>query len=119
MKSNSIDTPTVLLSLGDGNWHVNYNIQTVTKEEEDGTETQQYEYDTVFVAGTPTVAKIVAAIVHESYTDEDIEMMNALHQAAQLGLGDEPQGYSAYLALVVQARAQAVAAMNEYGQQKK
>lgn len=114
MKSNSIDTPTVLLSLGDGNWHVNYNIQTVTKEEEDGSETQQYEYDTVFIAGEPTVAKIVSAIVHESYTDDDIEMMNALHQAAQFGLGEEPQGYSAYLALVVQARQIAISTINEY-----
>ena len=117
MKSNSIDEPSVLLSLGDGNWHVNYNIQTTTREEEDGSETQQYEYDTVFVSGEPTVAKIVSAIVHESYTDENIAMMNALHQAAAMGLGDEPDGYLEYLALVVQAKAQAVAAMNEYGQQ--
>ena len=121
MKTFSNERPRSLMPIGDGNWHYHYNVQeTEAPAMENGGEPRtQYESDTVLVAGDPTVGKIVAAVVHESYTDEDIALMTAMHQAAQLGLGDEPQGYSAYLALVVQARAQAVAAMNEYGQQKK
>lgn len=67
MKSYSIDTPTVLLSLGDGNWHVNYNISEETmpvgmlgdEQEEPRT---QFVYETVFIEGKATKPKIRAAM---------------------------------------------------------
>lgn len=104
------------MPLGDGNWHYHYNVQeTEAPAMENGGEPRtQYKSDTVLVAGDPTVGKIVAAVVHESYTDEDIALMTAMHQAALLGLDEEPQGYSTYLALVVQTRAEAKTAMSNF-----
>lgn len=103
-----------LLPLGDGNWHYNHNIEETEAPamEEGGEPRTQYVCDTVFIGGEPTVGKIVAAVVRETYTDEDVAMMSALHQAAAMGLGDEPDGYSDYLSLVVATRTEAAAAMN-------
>ena len=106
--------PLSLLPLGDGNYHYNYNITTEQVDDMDGNHRTQYVFDTVLVVGEPTVSKIVAAVVHENYTDDDIALMNAQHQAALLGLDEEPQGYSTYLALVVQTRAEAKTAMSNF-----
>jgi len=112
--------PLSLLPLGDGNYHYNYNITTeevTEKPFEEGAESTtrtQYVFDTVFINGTPTVAKIVNAVVREHYSEDEIQLMNAQHQAALLGLDEEPQGYSTYLALVVQARAEATTAMSNF-----
>ena len=119
MKTYSNEMPLSILPLGDGNYHYNYNVATeqVTDEQTDGSapETRtQYVYDTVFVAGEPTVGKIVAAVVHESYTDEDIALMTAMHQAAAMGIGDEPEDYEDYLSLVVSTRTDAAAAVAEH-----
>lgn len=115
MKTYSDERPRSLMPLGDGNWHYHYNIQeTEAPAMEDGGEPRtQFESDTVLVAGEPTVGKIVAAVVHESYTDEDIALMTALHQAAESGICEEPEGYSEYLSLVVDTRAAAEAAIEE------
>lgn len=103
------------MPLGDGNWHYHYNVnETEAPAMEAGGEPRtQFESDTVLVAGDPTVGKIVAAVVHESYTDEDIALMNAMHQAAAMGIGEEPDGYEDYLSLVVATRANAAAAVTE------
>lgn len=116
MKSNSNIRPASLLDLGDGNWHYNWNITEGVKEDEQGNETPDYNYDTAFIAGEPTVPKIVSAVVHEHYTDENISMMTALHQAAESGICEEPGGYSEYLSLVVDTRAAAEAAIEELAQ---
>lgn len=103
------------MPLGDGNWHYHYNVQeTEAPAMENGGEPRtQYKSDTVLVAGDPTVGKIVAAVVHESYTDEDIALMTAMHQAAAMGIGDEPEDYEDYLSLVVATRTDAAAAVDE------
>lgn len=113
MKTYSNERPSALQALGDGNWHYHYNIQEVEAPAmEDGGEPEtQYESDTVLVAGEPTVSKIVSAVVHDTYTDEDIALMNAQHQAAAMGLDEEPEDYSDYLSLVVSTRTEAVAAV--------
>lgn len=113
MKSNSNIRPASLLDLGDGNWNYNWNITEGVKEDEQGNETLDYNYDTAFIAGEPTVPKIVAAVVREHYTDENIAMMTALHQAAESGICEEPEGYSEYLSLVVDTRTAAEAAIEE------
>ena len=122
MKTYSDTMPVSILPLGDGNYHYNYNITTEEVEEqplEEGSEPTtrtQYVYDTVFVNGTPSVAKIVNAVVHENYTDDELQLMNAQHQAALLGLDDEPQGYEAYLSLVASTRAEAKTAVDLFNQ---
>lgn len=110
------------MPLGDGNYHYNWNI---TEKEapaagmngENNAETRtQFEYDTAFIAGEPTVAKIVNAVVHETYSDEEISLMNAQHQAASMGLDDEPEGYGNYLTMVVSTRTAAATAIAELRQ---
>lgn len=115
MKTYSDERPAKLLNLGDGNWHFYYNTtQTEAPSIEEGGETRtQYVSDTAFISGEPTIAKIVAAVIREHYTDESIALMNALHQAAAIGFGDEPEGYSDYLSLVVEIRSEAENAINE------
>lgn len=116
MKSNSNIRPASLLDLGEGNWHYNWNITEGVREDEQGNETPDYNYDTVLISGEPTVAKIVAAVVHESYTEDEIALMNAQHQAAAMGLDDEPDGYGDYLSLVVSTRTEATQAMEAFMQ---
>jgi hypothetical protein len=108
------------MPLGDGNYHYHYNtVETQAPAMEEGGEPRtQYESDTVFVAGEPTVAKIVAAVVHESYTDDDIALMTARHQAAGMGLDEEPEEYGDYLALVVAARQAAEPVMEAFLQEQ-
>ena len=120
MKTYSDSRPHSLMPLGDGNYHYHYNIEeTQAPAMEDGGEPRtQYESDTVFVAGEPTVAKIVAAVVHESYTDDDIALMTARHQAAGMGLDEEPEEYGDYLSLVVATRQAAEVAMEEFLQER-
>ena len=103
------------MPLGDGNFHYHYNIEETEAPamEQGGEPRTQFVSDTVFISGEPTVGKIVAAVVHDSYTDEDIALLNALHQAAAIGIGDEPDGYSEYLSLVVASKTEAAAAMDE------
>ena len=57
MKSNSNIRPASLLDLGDGNWHYNWNITEGVREDEQGNETPDFNYDTAFIAGEPTVPK--------------------------------------------------------------
>lgn len=120
MKTYSDTMPLILLPLGDGNYHYNYNITSEHAEEEpalegaEPTTRLQFVFDTVFISGTPTIAKIVNAVVHEHYTDDELSLMNAQHQAALLGLDEEPQDYSTYLALVVQTREEATTAMSNF-----
>ena len=108
------------MPLRDGNYHYHYNIvETQAPAMENGGEPRtQYESDTVFIAGEPTEAKIVAAVVHESYTDDDIALMTARHQAAGMGLDEEPEEYGDYLALVVSARQAAEPVMEAFMQEQ-
>lgn len=112
MKTYSQERPLSLLPLGDGNWHYNYNVTEGVREDEDGTESPEWSFESVFIQGEPSVAKIVSAVVHERYTDEEIALMNAQHQAAAMGLDDEPEGYSDYLSLVAATRTEAATAIS-------
>jgi len=112
MKTYSQERPLSLLPLGDGNWHYNYNVTEGVREDEDGTESPEWSFESVFIQGEPSEAKIVSAVVHERYTDEEIALMNAQHQAAAMGLDDEPEGYSDYLSLVAATRTEAATAIS-------
>ena len=122
MKTSSEQRPAALLPLGDGNYHYNWNITekkapAAGMNGENNAETRtQFEYDTAFIAGEPTVAKIVNAVVHETYSDEEISLMNAQHQAASMGLDDEPEGYGNYLNMVVTTRTAAATIIAELRQ---
>ena len=119
MKKYSDTMPRSIQELGDGNYHYNWNIHqeevpAMVVNEEEHPAHIQYVCDYVLVIGTPTVAKIVNAVVKDTYTDDDIALMNAQHQAAAMGLDDEPEGYADYLELVATTRAAAKIAIDEW-----
>lgn len=115
MKKYSDTEPQALQSLGNGDYHYNYNITTEeVPAMESGENRTQYVCDYVLIIGEPTVAKIVNSVVHDTYTDDDIALMNAQHQAAAMGLDDEPEGYEDYLELVATTRAAAKIAIEEW-----
>lgn len=75
MKSNSDVRPPKFLNLGDGSWHYNYNIKEVEIEDEDAKPKIVYEYDTVYIWGTPTYEKLVPLVVAEKYdTSEELSL---------------------------------------------
>lgn len=119
MKKYSDTMPRSIQELGDGNYHYNWNIHqeevpAMVINEEERPAHIQYVCDYVLIIGTPTVAKIVNAVVHDTYTEDDIQLMNAQHQAAIMGLDDEPEGYEDYLELVATTRAAAKIAIDEW-----
>lgn len=93
MKSNSNIKPTILLDLGDGNFHYNYNI----KEVEDSTGAE-YEYDTAFISGVPDYDKIVLAVIRNSYDEnEELNLINK-YNANILGVANNDMTkYKEYL----------------------
>ena len=80
MKTYSNQMPAVLLNLGDGNWHVNFGAELITRENQGGEEEQMYEYNTVFIAGEPTAAKIARTIVREFYTEEEEAVLRRIRR---------------------------------------
>ena len=115
MITSSNERPLSLQPLNDGNYHFNYNIEEteVQAQGENQQPRQGWICETAFIAGEPTVSKIVAAVVRENYTDDEVAMMGALHNAAQMGMGEEPEGYADYLDLVVTVSSLAQAAIAE------
>ena len=64
MKSNSNIKPKPILDLGNGKYHVNYNVVEVEREEIG----VFFEYDTVLIEGVPTYEKVVEALIREKYS---------------------------------------------------
>lgn len=94
MKSNSDTRPDVLLDLGDGSWHYNFNIEE-SEETEEGAPC--YEYDTVTFWGTPTYAKLVKAVVRDRYDEtQEFGIINE-YNAYKLGVTDEVAAEEIYL----------------------
>ena len=116
MKKYSDTMPLSLQPLGDGNYHYNYNITTEQVEYMNGETRTQYVCDTVFISGEPTIAKLVAAVIAESYTADDIALLTAQHQAAEQGIGEEPDGYVEYLTLVSETNEAAQQIINLFNQ---
>lgn len=100
MKSNSIERPPVVLDLGNGRWHYNYNV---TEREATEEMPASFDYDCVEVGGKPTYAKCVSAIIRESYTaDAEMALINK-YNAYQQGVVDDGsivEEYEAYLRFV-------------------
>jgi hypothetical protein len=69
MISNSDIKPPILMNLGDGSWHYNYNIKEVTMPVtiESGEEKTAFEYETVHVWGKPGYEKLVPLVVATKY----------------------------------------------------
>lgn len=100
-----MERPPVVLDLGGGRWHYNYNIA-----EREGTEEMpaSFDYDCVETGGKPTYAKCVTAIIRESYTaDAEMSLVNK-YNAYQQGVTDDAgivEEYTAYLRFVAKVKA--------------
>ena len=74
MKASANVKPERLVK-GQGKSHYNYNIQTVTVEEPDGTTRKAYEYDYVEITGKITKVKITKALEDSKLeTNEEFEL---------------------------------------------
>lgn len=100
MNSHSNIKPPVLLNLGDGSYHYNYNVKSVTKTREDGQPEEGYEYETVHIWGTPTYDNCVKAVLRSRLDEtEEFALINK-YNAYKLGLSTDKTAetdYKAYL----------------------
>lgn len=113
MRTSSDIRPAVILALGNGAYHYNYNI---TERTEKDPETEQektiYDCDTVKIWGEPTYEKIAKAVIREKL-DETAEfaIINEYY-AGVLGVTTDStekaaakQAYKEYLEYVVSVKA--------------
>jgi len=85
MKSNSNLKPLVLLPLGDGTYHFNYNITKTFVDVEGSTKKgENYDYDTLHVTNA-SYSGIVSAMIAEKYSVND-EL--ALHRQREEKVSD-------------------------------
>lgn len=95
MKSNSDNKPKVFLSLGDGNYHYNYNIKEVETTDDDKPRII-YEYDTVLLNGKPTYDKCVRAILRDLLDEnEEFSLINK-YNSFMLGLSEDEEYRTKY-----------------------
>ena len=91
MKSNSNVRPPIILKLGDGSYHYNYNIHEVpvqaepAQEGETPEEKTAFEYDTVLIWGEPNKDKCTKAVLR-SLRDET-EEFNLINKYNSFVLG--------------------------------
>jgi hypothetical protein len=100
MKSNSDVRPPVLLDLGDGSWHFNYNIKEVPVITESGEDKTTFEYDTVHIGGSPEYEKLVKAVIAEHYSLEEETALINKYNAFAMKLSVDPadkEKYETYL----------------------
>lgn len=117
MKSNSNERPPVLLDLGNGSWHYNYNITEVELQPEpmavtDGEHApvarKAYECDTVEIWGNPNYDKCVKAVLRSRRDEtEEFSLINKFN-AFVLGLSTDAADkieYENYLKEVLDVKA--------------
>lgn len=112
MKSNSDIRPAVIMPLGNGAYHYNYNI---VKRQETDTEMGEtktlYDYDTVKVWNEPTYEKLVKAVIREKLDEtEEFSIINE-YNAGVLGVITDAaakaaakQAYKDYLTFVANTK---------------
>lgn len=104
MKSNSDVRPPIILNLGDGSFHYNYNIKEVEVNNEGVTKTV-FEYDTVQVWGNPDYDKCVRAVIRDKYDEnEELNLINK-YNANSLGIADNNlDEYKEYLIFLLEIK---------------
>ena len=119
MKSNSNVRPDIIVDLGNGSFHYNYNIREVevpaTEERPARTE---YEYETVQIWGNPTYDKCVKAVLRDRRDEtEEFSLINK-YNAFTLGLSEyeaDKTEYEAYLSEVIAVKAMVRADLQKVG----
>lgn len=107
MKSNSDVRPPIILDLGNGSYHYNYNIQEVEApadpiQEGEGPK-RGFEYDTVLIWGRPNKDSVTKAVLRSRRDEtEEFNLINK-YNSFVLGISTNPADkaeYEAYLAEV-------------------
>lgn len=102
MNSNSDVRPPVILPLGDGSFHYNYNIVEVEVENEDGSKTPGFNYETVHVWESPSYDSLVKAVIRAKYDDtQELSLINKYNYFV-LGLSKDPEYKSKYKAYLLE-----------------
>ncbi|MDR1403796.1 MAG: hypothetical protein LBJ60_08865 [Tannerellaceae bacterium] len=100
MKSNSDVRPPVLLDLGDGSWHYNYNVRKATIKNESGEEKTAFEYETVHIYGHIDYETLANAVIAENYSPSEetalINKYNSFTMKLSIDQADKEK-YEAYL----------------------
>lgn len=102
MNSNSDVRPPVILPLGDGSFHYNYNIVEVEVENEDGSIKPGYTYKTVHIWGQPNYDSIVKAVIREKYDEtQELSLINK-YNSFVLALSKDAEYKSKYKAYLME-----------------
>jgi hypothetical protein len=108
MKSNSDVRPPVLLDLGDGSWHYNYNVKEVPVTTESGEDKTAFEYETVHIWANPNYETLANAVIAEHYSPSEETALINKYNAFTLKLSIDPtdkENYEAYLNDVAELKA--------------
>lgn len=86
MITNANNQPEVLLPLGNGNYHVNFGIEQITKSDPfTGIENTGFQYTSVEISGSPDYGKIISAIIREKYSiDAEFAIINAYQDGGKI-----------------------------------
>ena len=96
MNSNSDVRPSTILTLGDGSFHYNYNIEEVEVENEDGSKSPGFNYKTVHIWGKPNYESMVKAVIRAKYDEtQELSLINK-YNSFVLGLSTDPEYKSKY-----------------------
>ena len=113
MKSVSDIRPAIILPLGNGAYHYNYNIVEVQVKDEEGKERTEYHYDTVKVWGEPEYKSLVRAVIREELDEtEEFSMINGYYSGVLGVTTDEAEkaeaeeAYKAHLQMVANIKVQ-------------
>ena len=86
MKSSSDVRPAIILPLGNGSYHYNYNIVEEKVEDPETGEKTVYNYDTVQVWQKPDYENLTRAVIRSEIDEtEEFSLINDYY-AAQLGI---------------------------------
>ena len=108
MKSSSDVRPAIILPLGNGSYHYNYNIVEEKVEDPETGEKTVYNYDTVQVWQKPDYENLTRAVIRSEIDEtEEFSLINDYY-AAQLGIetGEDRKAkavadYKAHLSRVI------------------
>ena len=111
MKSSSDVRPAIIIPLGNGSYHYNYNIVEEKREDPETGEKTVYNYDTVQIWEKPSYEMLTRAVIREEIDEtKGFSYVND-YNAATLGLiADEAeaekakQSYKEYLNFIMEIK---------------
>lgn len=110
MKSSSDNRPAIILPLGNGSYHYNYNIVEEKVEDPEAGEKTVYNYDTVQIWQKPNYELLTRAVIREEIDEtKEFSYVND-YNAAVLGILTDEEAvtakasYEEYLNFIVEVK---------------